>query len=925
MHNASDPTHLSAAEPNVDGLLRHIDELVSQFDSTTDGGHAQADVVRVLSETDEALRQMKLAISERDRQLQSLSEQSTAMARAQADAIVHSAEIIDELERTKQHLHDARTAAEEAAGDTQRLADTIFERTHDGVMVLSNRMCIACNDNLLELLDCERSEVLGGWPAAFDFATDAEGQSLSQRIHALYDRVALEGVQALEMILPRHQSDEPFWAELTMSAFDMKESAHVLMVVRDITARKRFEVELRRHRDFLDNIINAVPDQLFVTSKDDELVVANDAFCTAHGVHRDQVVGQFVQSVVPSGLAQRMAEIEKEILGTGECRPIEHECRDYSGKRNIVSIKRSIFQDSSTGDRYVVATSRDITEDRRRETRLRLLASVFKGASEGVAILSAGGVIREANPAFVSMFSEREATPIGKTLTDAARFDLDGFDSILNKVAGGAPWSGKAMVRTDGVERTYWISLSPSSDRDDKVDERATRVIALVSDITELERTQEKLRHQALFDNLTNLPNRRFFREYLQRIVDESDGNTRVTICFLDLDDFKHVNDSTGHSAGDQLLQAVGRRIQQAVGCNAFIARFGGDEFAVIMPHEDAQADSVQQVLDHLLTTFREPFKLDDSEAIVGISIGVTRFPDHGHDVDALMCNADIAMYSAKASGKNRVCVFTPDLQDSVTFRHQVQTNLRRAMVDNEIWLLFQPKIHATDGRPIGCEALVRWKTRDGKNIPPSDFIPVAEQTGLILPLGELVFLLAAQQACHWHAKGVLPNVAVNVSPHQLRHPRFTEQLLAILERTGAKAEWFELEITEHAMMDDVTHATTVIERLASLGFRIAIDDFGTGYSSLSYLKTFRIHTLKIDLSFIRDLTNDPHSEAIVRSIVSLGTGLGLSVVAEGVETAAQADVLRDVGCDVLQGYLIGRPMTAEDYVNWLTETQGAC
>ena len=288
------------------------------------------------------------------------------------------------------------------------------------------------------------------------------------------------------------------------------------------------------------------------------------------------------------------------------------------------------------------------------------------------------------------------------------------------------------------------------------------------------------------------------------------------------------------------------------------------------------------------------------------------------------MCNADIAIYAAKSAGKNRVRVFTPEMQDGVTMRHQVQTKLRRALADGDIRLWYQPKVCADSRQSMGCEALVRWRTKDGKFVPPSEFIPIAEQTGLIVMLGELVFQLAAEQACEWAALGIPPCIAVNISPHQLRHPRFADQLQATLDATGAKAEWFELEITEHAMMDDVDHAISVIEELACLGFRVAIDDFGTGYSSLSYLKCFQIHTLKIDLSFVRDVTHDPPSTAIVRSIVSLGAGLGLTVVAEGVETPEQASLLAEIGCNVLQGYHIGKPMTPEDYLAWLNAHESA-
>lgn len=870
---------------------------------------------------------LRQAIVERDATINSITKRSDALARAQAEAIVHSAEIIDELERTKQHLADARASAEKAAHDTKRLADTVFERTNDGVLVFCDQKCVACNDNALFLLNTSRSDILGKWPAAFMTASFESGASASARIRQAYDNVSAQSPTTVETRMPQ-QSGGLFWAEVTMSAFSMKDAGHVLVIVRDISARKQFEEELRRHRDFLNNIINAVPDQLSVTSTDSTLVLANDAFCSALGVQRDEAVGKQVAALLPDSAAEQYCRVEKQLLTSGEPKTTEHEGRRTDGTTSVVSVKHSAFEDN-VGNRYFVASSRDITEDRAREARLRLLASVFNGASEGVAILAPTGKVCEANPAFLAMASDAVGSLVGQPLEEILRFDCADIGRVLQEVANGQSWSGKAYVTDRG--RHCWVSLSPSNEGHGE----SAHIIALVSDITELEFAQQKLRTQALYDSLTGLPNRGCFRDHLQSLIErkqlsQSDssqneiGKEKIAICFLDLDDFKHVNDSAGHAAGDDLLKAVGRRIQRVMGGDAFVARFGGDEFAMILPGHDHESTTLMNSLDRLLAEFRNPFSLAETEAVVGLSIGVTSFPQHATEVSTLMCNADIAMYASKSAGKNRVCVFTAEMQDGVNTRHQVQTKLRRALKGGDITLWYQPKVYGKTGLPAGCEALARWQTSEGEFIPPSEFIPVAEQTGLIVALGELVFRRAAEQACALAAAGQLPEIAVNISPHQIRHPGFVKQLQAILAETGANAEWFELEVTEHAMMDDVAHAVTVVDELASLGFKVAIDDFGTGYSSLSYLKDFRIHTLKIDLSFIRDVTSSLQSNAVVRSIVSLGSGLGLNVVAEGVETPEQAKLLSEMGCTALQGYHISRPMTADRYLAWLKSHSAA-
>lgn len=914
---ANTPVHRT---PNrsLDSQVSTEESVLEQIDSVLalcGGNYDDTDQAAPFDFLAQSLRDARTTIIEQSRQLEEMNTRSEALARAQADAIVYSAEIIDELERTKQHLSHARSAAEEAAQDTQRLADTIFERTNDGVLVLENRRCIACNDNALVMLGQSREKLVSGWPIAFQLAADDSGNSLADALSEIYERSTSGSVEVLEAMLHRECGDA-FWAEVTMSSFCMKGGGHVLVVVRDVTSRKKFEAELRRHRDFLDNIINAVPDPLSVKTCDHTLVVANDAFCRAAGINRDDVIGKRSQDLISGRGGFDVDEMDHALSADGGCPATEHRYRDNNGVERVASVKRSVFADRDSGIKYIVATSRDITDDRSREKQLQLLASVFRSASEGAVILSSDGVILEANPAFARMADVADYRELsGRSLCDALAAPIEDFRSVIAQVRGGTSWSGKIGVR-DGnrVVCSYWLSLSRSADSE--LDD--ARIIALISDITDLENSQAELQRRALHDPLTGLPNRVHFREYLSDAI--SDPGHQCTVCFLDLDDFKHVNDSAGHSAGDELLRQVGARISENVPAGSFVARFGGDEFALIMDDSHCAPDCVSDVLNQLLAAFREPFVVEETQATVGLSIGVCRYPDDACDVDTLMQSADIAMYVAKTAGKNRIRVFTGEMQETVDLRHRVQSRLREALHQGDLSLHFQPKMDAARRDVVSCEALVRWKTPAGNYIPPSEFIPIAEQTGLIGPLGNLVFQKAAEQACEWNRQGIAPAIAVNISPHQIRDPRFIDRLKETLHETGARAEWFELEITEHAMMDDVSHAIRVTDQLSALGFRIAIDDFGTGYSSLSYLKNFRIHTLKIDISFVRDVVDDVHSQAIVKSIVSLGKGLGLTVVAEGVEDVRQEKLLREFGCDVLQGYLLGRPVPAEDFKGWPTK-----
>ncbi|WP_404305321.1 sensor domain-containing protein [Neorhodopirellula lusitana] len=905
----------NSCDDSVDAALTLASELLTLANAEDLHEHP-ADCFSLVSSMSEAMLSLRTLVERRDDQLSRLTQESESMARAQADAIVHSVEIIDELERTKQSLCDARAAAEEAAQDTQRLADTIFEQTNDAVLLFEQQTCVACNEHTVSLLSCDRDSIIGGWPEAFRLATFEDGTSANEHLRECFHGVDGEKANDIEVQM-RSSSGVSFWSEVTFSSFSMKGGGHVLAVVRDITARKQFEAELRRHRDFLNNIISAVPDQLSVRSADHRLVLANDAFCEAHAIRRADAIGRDMKELGLGKYAEQIERVQEQLNAKGVSSAIEDTYIAADGAERIASTKHSLFSDAASGDNFLIATSRDITEDRQREERLRLLASVFNGASEGVAILATDGCICEANPAFMSMTSDTlKRSLVGSHLNEALQIEVEGFDAILDGVSTGTPWSGKASAHIDGkLARSLWISLSPSCDTE------ATRnqVIALVSDITEMENSQVELHRRAMHDSLTGLPNRVYFREELSRLVEQANESGRgISVCFLDLDDFKNANDSLGHVCGDKLLCLVSKRIQQVMGETAFVARFGGDEFALILQEQYLSKEEQALLLEQLLYTFRAPFQIDENEARVGLSIGVTRCPADSQDVDTLMRNADIAMYAGKNAGKNAVREFTPEMQDCVNLRHRVQTKLRDALSGGEIDLYFQPKITSGSYELAGCEALARWRTDEGKFIPPNEFIPIAEQTGLITALGDLVFELAAEQACRWDSIHAMPDIAVNVSPHQLRHPRFIANLESILERTGARPEWFELEITENAMMDDVELAVQVIDQLVAMGFRVAIDDFGTGYSSLSYLKNFNIHTLKIDLSFTCDVTTDRQSEAIVRSITSLGKGLDLRVVAEGVETLEQAKLLESLGCTTMQGYYIGRPMPESDYLEWV-------
>lgn len=846
-----------------------------------------------------------------------LSESMMTSLMETRDAIVNRDDLIQNLSQSPSSDNKSPNSS-----FASHFATKIFEKTNDGVIVLEDQKCLACNDNATRLLKRFREQILSDWISCFSHAKNIDGQSASQDLHEYAIRSSLEsGFQKIFFI---EEQDQPTrWFELAVNPFSPTNPNPCLLILRDITAQKKLVNEIQRHRDFLSQVINAVPDQIYVRDADEKIVVANNAFVAANQLKKRDPLGAYVDEVVagnvsvPNPSPQSFASSKMDILESSP--KFSHTVHKNFGKAETHRVVQAAFRDDHTGHTYVVSAGRNVTDDLMSEDRLKLLASVFEGAAEGVAILDDSGKIKEANPALLKMVSVELDEVTGQPFSALFELTNNSTEDVLQDVVSGTSWTGKASYRHSATETEhFWISLNFSQDSL----AGNGRIIALVSDISELERTQRRLKKQAYTDSLTGLPNRRFFREALiDHIERYSRFKLQFKLCFLDLDDFKVVNDCNGHEAGDMLLIAVTKRLQSVLGDSALLARFGGDEFAFLIPHEQLAFESIDELFDNLLDAFQQPFEIANTQADVGISIGVTEYPCDAIDADTLLRNADIAMYAAKADGKNQVREFDPVMQTTVNLKYQVQSQLRRALSDGQISLMYQPKILAANQRPHGCEALVRWRTKDDQFISPNDFVPIAEQSGIILPLGEAVFQTAAEQAFEWSKSGPVPTIAVNVSPRQLRHPNFVEVMSKILSETRAQAEWFELEITENAMVEDVEYTKSVIEKLRDLGFSIAIDDFGTGYSSLSYLKDLGIQTLKIDNSFVKNVATDQQTSAIVNSIVSLGAGLGLKVIAEGVENQQQAHVLRQFGCPVFQGFYFARPMVAEDYYQWLQAT----
>lgn len=456
-----------------------------------------------------------------------------------------------------------------------------------------------------------------------------------------------------------------------------------------------------------------------------------------------------------------------------------------------------------------------------------------------------------------------------------------------------------------------------------------------VLDVTELKRAQDKILQLARFDSLTGLSNRSVFRERVQLALERAEREGYLgAVLFLDLDNFKRINDSFGHGIGDLLLQEVGQRLTKSVrdsdsiGCenpliNNLVARFGGDEFTVLLA-EINQVQDAETVARRILDAIGDRLTLAGHELVVTPSIGIAIFPHHGEDVDSLLKNVDAAMYHVKHAGKNGYEMFAKSMTVVAKRRLDLENCLRKAIVDNELALHYQPQVELTSGRIVGVEALLRWNSAELGQVSPMEFIPVAEESGLITPIGEWVLRAACQQARAWQLAG-LPEmrIAVNLSVRQFAKQNLEVLVQQVLDETGLPVNCLELEITENMLMDDVEGSVETLHRLKALGLYLSIDDFGTGYSSLSYLKRFPIDRLKVDRSFITQVTTDAGDASVTQAIIAVAHNLGLSVTAEGVEEESQLAFLRQHNCEEVQGYFFSRPLAAEDLEQLLRRTGG--
>ena len=697
-------------------------------------------------------------------------------------------------------------------------------------------------------------------------------------------------------------------------------------LVQDLRSEcEQLRVALAQEQFLLHALMNNIPDHVYFKDRESRFVRITLAQARMFGLSdSDQAVGKTDFDFFSEEHAKQAYQDEQVIVLTGQSMSKEEKETWPNHPDTWVLTTKMPLRDEAGAIVGTFGISRDITKSKEDEAELRIAATAFE-SREGMFVTDAKNVILRVNNMFTEItgYSAREA--VGRTpgLLKSGRHDTEFYAAMYRTIAQNGSWQGEIWDRRkSGEVYPQWLTITAVKDSAGAV----THYVANMSDITARKVAEDEIKHLAFYDPLTGLPNRRLLIDRLEQALAARSRHRREgALLFIDLDNFKTLNDTRGHDKGDMLLQQVAQRLATCVRKGDTVARLGGDEFVVILEdlseNPDESINQTKTVGEKILAVLNHAYVLNDYVHHCTASIGVTLFADRQENVDDLLQRADLAMYQAKAAGRNTLRFFDPVMQAVVTTRVGLETGLREAVVGQQFLLHYQPQVDS-GGRVLGAEALLRWQHPQRGLVFPGEFIPVIEETGLILPVGQWVLETACERLVDWATQPAMAHLtlAVNVSARQFHQPDFVARVLSALERSGANPQRLKLELTESLLIKDVEDVVAKMVALKNRGVCFSLDDFGTGYSSLSYLKRLPLDQLKIDQSFVRDIQIDPNDAAIARTIIALAHSLGLDVLAEGVETELQLSFLGSAGCPVFQGYLFSRPLPQSDFEMYVVQ-----
>jgi diguanylate cyclase (GGDEF)-like protein/PAS domain S-box-containing protein len=681
-----------------------------------------------------------------------------------------------------------------------------------------------------------------------------------------------------------------------------------------VSARESMRYATEKQLHLRSAALEAAANGIVITDRNGAIVWANHAFTTMTGYSKEEILGQN-HRLLKSGeqpesyYANLWSTISSGKVWQGEIVNRRKDGTTYTEEMTITPVTQNL---GSTTDTYFIAIKQDITERKKSEEELQRLASIVEFSEDAIIGKNLDGAITSWNRGAEKIYGYTRGEVVGRDLSFLLPPERQAeIQAIMERVLSGHPVECLETQRLTKTGSAIDVSLSVSPIKD--ASGHIAGASAIARDITQRKAAEKQIQFLAYYDALTGLPNRTLLRDRLSSaLASARRRKDKVALLFLDLDRFKDINDSLGHSVGDLVLKQVAERLKKWAREQDTIARVGGDEFLIVLTAVKEVADAAVAA-ERIRNAMTAEFVIQGHSLGISCSIGISIFPEHGADSETMIKDADAAMYCAKESGRNNFRFFTKDMNAQAVERLTLENSLRMALDKKELFLMYQPQIEIATGRIIGLEALLRWQHPELGLVPPDKFIRIAENSGLIMPIGEWVLRTACFQTRKWQDEG-LPavSVAVNVSAVQFRQAGFCELIRRVLHETGLAPQYLELELTESLLLSNADVMFSVLQDLKAMGLKLAIDDFGTGYSSLSYLKQFPVGRLKIDRSFVRDIAVNPDDAAITSAIIGMAKSLNLKVIAEGVEDEAQMSFLRAHQCDEIQGYYFSKPLAVD-------------
>ncbi|MFP4362793.1 MAG: PAS domain S-box protein [Spirochaetia bacterium] len=706
-------------------------------------------------------------------------------------------------------------------------------------------------------------------------------------------------------------------------SFTRHNHTYVIGSFRDISYRQEYESRLVAEQERFKDIVETLGDIIWETDPENKLRYISPQVRNILGYEPEELIGKSPHDLFDPEIAEQVMDICRELSEKRlPVRNLEIKAVAKSGKK--VDIEKSgvpVFNETGEllGYRGV---DRDISDRKKREEELILTQNVFQNSLEGIVITDKDGKIEKVNPAFTEItgYTAEEAIGQNPRILRSDRHEEGFYKDMWDRILTEGVWEGEIWNRRkSGEAYPEWLSISAVLDRFGGI----KHFVSLFHDITDRKAQEKQLKHMAYHDALTGLPNRNLLIDRMKMSIAAAVRESEhVGVLFLDLDNFKNINDSLGHPAGDQLLTIVKDRIQEVCREEDTFARYGGDEFVILLTGiKDTSV--ISKVSKRIISLFAEPFMISGQEIYSGVSIGISVFPYDGKDPTELLKKADLALYNAKENRKNTFSYYKEALNNSLSRKNEIETLLRRSASLLDFQLYYQPKINLESGKLVSMEALIRWFPAGGDPISPGEFIPIAEETNLILPIGKWVLQTAAEYLYELREKGFTDvSISVNVAARQFQSKELIHVLREMLKTYKIPPQKIVIEITEHVLISNVEKAVKAMEEIRQLGFRISIDDFGTGYSSLGYLKDFPVSEIKIDRTFIKDLPDNRHDSAITRSVIAVARTLGYTVIAEGVETEQQEEFLKKYKCHQAQGYKYSKPVPKDQMLQLLEQSR---